>query len=63
MTHSLLTQWIEEAEAREYRQAANWKLGPAKTANVVGAALMNVTGLLFWVALIAAPIVSRFFNC
>jgi hypothetical protein len=57
MTHSHLTQWIEEADGREFCQDANWKLDPAKTANIV-AALMNVMGLFFWAALIAVPIAA-----
>jgi hypothetical protein len=57
MTHLHLTQWIEEADGREVCQDASWKLGPAKTANIA-ARLMNVAGLFFWAALIAAPIVS-----
>jgi hypothetical protein len=59
MTHSHLTQWIEEADGREFCHDASWKLGPAKTANIAAAGLMNVAGLFFWAALIAAPIVSR----
>ena len=29
MTHSHLTQWIEEADAREFCQAASWQFQPA----------------------------------
>jgi hypothetical protein len=31
MSHSHLTQWIEEADAREFCQAASWQLVPATT--------------------------------
>jgi hypothetical protein len=57
MSHSHLTQWIEEADGRVFCRDASWKLGPAKTANTA-AALMNVAGLLFWAALITAPIAA-----
>ena len=29
MQHSHLTQWIEDAEARQYSLAANWRYAPA----------------------------------
>jgi hypothetical protein len=29
MTHSHLTQWIEDADARQFCQAASWQLVPA----------------------------------
>jgi hypothetical protein len=29
MSHSHLTQWIEDADAREFCQAASWQLVPA----------------------------------
>jgi hypothetical protein len=28
MTHSHLTQWIEDADARQFRQTASWQLVP-----------------------------------
>jgi hypothetical protein len=31
MTHSYLTQWIEEADARQFCQAAGWGRAPATT--------------------------------
>jgi hypothetical protein len=57
MSHSHLTQWIEEADGRKFCQDATWKLGAAKTENIA-AALMNVAGLFFWVMLIATPIAA-----
>ena len=30
MTHSHLTQWIEDADARQFCQAASWRVVPEK---------------------------------
>jgi hypothetical protein len=31
MTHSRMTQWTEDAEARRFSQIASWNQGPAAT--------------------------------
>jgi hypothetical protein len=55
MAHSHLTQWIEDAEAREFCQDAPRKVGQ----NALAAQLMSIFGLIFWAALIPAPIAAE----
>jgi len=57
---SRLTQWIEDAEARDFRRDASWDRASAMSTDTAAAVLMNTMGPLFWLALILAPIVARF---
>jgi hypothetical protein len=49
MTHSHMTQWIEDADARQFRQSASWNEGLAATESHylhVGKTIAKVSSLL-----------------
>jgi hypothetical protein len=58
MTHSHLTQWIEDADAREVCRAASWSRAPATTESHLGETILNMPGAIVSYALACARLIA-----